>query len=72
MVNEVHINKTISLRFVKTLKTTGVQGRNQNLKEAPQNFTVVFSVADVTANGVIRRNQHHKEKKLELYSNHLF
>ena len=68
MVNEVNINKTISFRFVKT--TTGVQGCNQNLKEVPQNFTVVFSVADVTANGVVRRNQHHKEKKLELYSNH--
>ena len=34
------------------------------LKEVPQNFTEFFKVDDVTANDVIRRNQHRKEKKL--------
>ena len=46
------------------------QGRRQNLKDVPQNFTEVFNITDVTANGVIRRNQHRKEKKLEPHSNH--
>ena len=42
------------------------QGRSQNLKEVPQNFTEVFDIDDVTANDVIQRNQHYKEtKKLE-------
>ena len=36
------------------------QGRSQNLKEVPQNFTEVFNIDDVTAND---RNQHCKEKK---------
>ena len=39
------------------------QGRNQNLKEVPQNYTDVFNVDDVTANDVIQRKQHRKEKK---------
>ena len=28
----------------------GIQGRSQNLKEVPQNFTEVFNIDDVTAN----------------------
>ena len=44
-------------------QTLGIQGRSQNLKEVPQNFTEVFNFDDVTANDVIRRNQHCKEKK---------
>ena len=39
------------------------QGHSQNLKEVPQNFTEVFNIADVKANDIIQRNQHHKEKK---------
>ena len=39
------------------------QGRSQNLKEVPQNFKEVFHIDDVTANDVIQRNQHCKEKK---------
>ena len=39
------------------------QGRSQNLKEVPQNFTEIFNIDCVTANDVIQRNQHHKEKK---------
>ena len=39
-----------------------MQGRSQNLKEVSQNFTEVFNFDDVTANDVIRRNQHRKEK----------
>ena len=39
------------------------QGRRQNLKEVPQNFTDAFNVDDVTANDAMRRNQHRKEKK---------
>ena len=39
------------------------QGRNQNLKEVPQNYTDFFNVDDVTANDVIQRKQHCKEKK---------
>ena len=46
------------------------QGRAQNLKEVPLYFTEVFNIDDVAANGVIRRNQHRKEKKLEFHSNH--
>ena len=34
------------------------QGRSQNLKEVPQNFMEYFIVDDVTANGVIQKNQH--------------
>ena len=41
----------------------GIQGRSQNLKEVPQNFTEVFNIDDVTANDVIQRNEHPKEKK---------
>ena len=32
---------------------TRIQGRNQNLKEVPQNFMEVFNVNDVTDNDVI-------------------
>ena len=39
------------------------QGRNQNLKEVPQNFMEVVDIGEVTANDVIQRNQHRKEKK---------
>ena len=39
------------------------QGRSQNLKEVPQNFTEIFNIDGVTANDVIQRNQHRKEKK---------
>ena len=38
------------------------QGRSQNLKEVPQNFTEVFNIDDVTANDIIQRNQHRKEE----------
>ena len=38
------------------------QGRSQNLKEVPQNFTEAFNIDYVTANDVINRNQHRKEK----------
>ena len=42
------------------------QGRSQNLREVPQNFTEVFNIDDVTANDVMQRNEHRKEKnKLE-------
>ena len=40
-----------------------MQGRSQNFKEEPQNFTEVFNVDDFTANDVMRRNQHRKEKQ---------
>ena len=43
------------------------QGRSQNLKEVPQNFTEVFNIDDVTAD-IIQRNQHCKEKKINLSS----
>ena len=46
------------------------QGRSQNLKEVPQNFAKVLNIGNVTANDVIQRNQHRKEKKLEFHSNH--
>ena len=46
------------------------QGRGQNLKVVPQNFTEFFSIDDVTPNDLIQRNQHCKEKKLEFHSNH--
>ena len=39
------------------------QGRSQNLKEVPQNFRDVFDIDDLTANDIIQRNQHRKEKK---------
>ena len=39
------------------------QGRSHNLKEVPQNFSEVLNVGDVTANDVMQRKQHHKEKK---------
>ena len=32
------------------------QGRSQNLKEVPQNFTEIFNIDGVTANDVIQRN----------------
>ena len=44
------------------------QGCSQNLKEVPQNFTEVFNIDDVAANDVIQRNQHRKEKKINLSS----
>ena len=34
------------------------QGRKQNLKEVPQNFTEVFNIDNVTLDDVIQRNQH--------------
>ena len=40
-----------------------MQGCSQNLKEVPQNFTEISNVDDVTANDIIQRNQHRKEKK---------
>ena len=40
-----------------------MQGRSQNLKEGPQNFMEVFNIDDFTANDVIQRNQHYKDKK---------
>ena len=40
------------------------QGRSQNLKKVPQNFTEIFNIDGVTANDVIQRNQHRKEKNL--------
>ena len=43
-----------------------LQGRSQNLKELPQDFTEVFNIDDVAANDVIQRKQHHKEKKINL------
>ena len=44
------------------------QGRSQKLKEVPQNFTEVFKISDVTANNFTQRNQHRKEKKINLSS----
>ena len=44
------------------------QGRSQNLKEVPQNFTEVFNIDDVTANGVIQKIQLRKVKKIDLSS----
>ena len=40
-----------------------MQGSSQNLTEAPQSFTEVFNIDDATANNIIQRNQHRKEKK---------
>ena len=40
-----------------------LQCRSQNLKEVPQDFTEVFNV-----DGVIRINQHYKEKQTNLSS----
>ena len=49
-----------------------LQGRSQNLKEVPQNFTEVFNIDGVTSNDAIKRNQHRKEKKskFEFHRNH--
>ena len=47
---------------------THKQGRSQNLKEVPQNFTEVVNIDDVTDNDVIQRKQHLKEKKIDLSS----
>ena len=44
-------------------KVQHVQGRGQNLKEVPQNFTEIFNIDGVIANDVIQRNQHREEKK---------
>ena len=45
------------------------QGRSQNLKEVPQNLTDAF-IDNATANDIIQRNQHRKEKKqLEFHNN---
>ena len=49
-------------------RTDFTQGRSQNLKELPQNFTEVFNIDDVTVNDVIQRNQHRKEKIIILSS----
>ena len=47
------------------------QGCSLNLKKAPQNFTEVFNIDDVTANDIIQRNKQRKEKnKLDFHSNH--
>ena len=46
---------------------TQKQGRSQNLKEVLQNFTEV-NADDVTANDIIQRKQHLKEKKIDLSS----
>lgn len=46
-----------------------MQGGSQNLT-VPQSFTEVFDIDDATANDIIQRNQHLKEKKLEFHSNH--
>ena len=54
------------VEFILLLYT--FQGRSQNLKEVPQNFTEAFSVDGVTHNDVIQRNQHRKEKKITLNS----
>ena len=43
-------------------------GRSQNSKEVPRNFTEVLNIDEVTANDVIQRNQHRKEKKIKLSS----
>ena len=40
-----------------------LQGSSQNLKEVLPNFKEVFKIDGVTANDVIKRNQHRKEKK---------
>ena len=56
-----HSKRSTSLN--ETLSLVKFQGRSQNLKEAPQNFTEAFNVDDIIANGVIQRNQHRKEKK---------
>ena len=57
------------VEFILLLYT--FQGSSQNLKEVPQNFTEALNVDDVTANDVIQRNQHRKEKnKLEFHNNH--
>ena len=42
-----------------------MQGRRQNLKEVPQNFTEVFNVDDVTANN---KKTNVTEKKINLSS----
>ena len=47
---------------------SATQGRSQNLKEVPQNFTEVVNIDDVTDNDVIQRKQHLKEKKIDLSS----
>ena len=47
---------------------TQKQGRSQNLKEVLQNFTEVVNADDVTANDIIPRKQHLKEKKIDLSS----
>ena len=44
-------------------QTLGIQGRSQNLKEVPQNFTEVFNIDDVTANDVYRETNIAKKKK---------
>ena len=53
--------RALHTRLRKTaLHHTGVRAR---VNEVPQNFTEVYNVDDVSANDVIRRNQHRKEKK---------
>ena len=56
-------NRLIQLIKKLNLLASKYGPNRQNLKDVPQNFTEVFNFIDVTANGVIRRNQHHKEKK---------
>ena len=45
-----------------------IQGRIQNFKKVPQNFTEVFNIDDITANDIIQKNQHRKEKEINLSS----
>ena len=49
--------------YIHTYIHIYVQGRSQNLKEVPQNFTEVFSIDEVKDHDVIQRNQHRKEEK---------
>ena len=54
-------------RFSKMLPIA-IQGRSQNFKKVPQNFTEVFNVDDIIANDVIQGKQHRKGKKINLSS----
>ena len=59
------IFKTFSLQRKKLKFVIFVEGRRQNLKEVPQNFTEVFNVDDVTANN---KKTNVTEKKINLSS----
>ena len=45
-----------------------IQGRSQNLKDVPQNFTGVFNIYDVTAKTSYRETNVAKQKKIILSS----